>query len=208
MPSLGSAVSSAIASATAVAASVASRDPTKSASYPLCAVRNSTPPSAHLTRNPRENTNTTHPQQKCQNASIPASGCGTVANYTCICKSPTLLKLDSSLNTCEVNTCSASDLQSISSPFRSSSHPTLQTQYNTNPLTHPLSHRTPRRQTLQPGRRHRQQRIQCNLHHRAQRPRTERFHRRRRSSDGGRSARLERAGADGSPGLASAVSEQ
>ena len=43
-PSLGSAVSSAIASATAVAASLKSLDPTKSTSYPLCAVSHSAPP--------------------------------------------------------------------------------------------------------------------------------------------------------------------
>lgn len=82
--SLGSAVSSAIASATYVAASVASRDPTKSTSYPLCA-------------------------QTCQNSSIPASGCGSLANRTCICKSPTFL--NSGVNACEKSTCSASDLQ-------------------------------------------------------------------------------------------------
>ena len=38
MPSLGSAVSSAIASATAVAVSLKLLDPTKSESYPICAV--------------------------------------------------------------------------------------------------------------------------------------------------------------------------
>ncbi|KAF6231720.1 hypothetical protein HO173_010022 [Letharia columbiana] len=82
MSSLGSAVSSAIASATSVAAAVASKDPTKSESYPLCA-------------------------QKCQNTSIPSSGCGSLSNQTCICNSSSL----SDLNSCESKTCSASDFQ-------------------------------------------------------------------------------------------------
>lgn len=41
-PSLGSSVSSAVAAAQTVAASIASKDPTKSANYPLCAVSHPT----------------------------------------------------------------------------------------------------------------------------------------------------------------------
>ncbi|KAM0798434.1 hypothetical protein BDR22DRAFT_891226 [Usnea florida] len=83
-PSLGSAVSSAIASATSVAASVASKDPTKSTNWPLCA-------------------------QKCQSSAIPASGCGSLANRTCVCKSPGFL--NSGIDPCEKSTCNSSDLQ-------------------------------------------------------------------------------------------------
>ena len=84
MPSLGSAVSSAIASATSVAASLRSRDPTKSESYPICA-------------------------QECQNASIPASGCGSLSNRTCVCSNSG--SLHTILGACQRTTCSASDLQ-------------------------------------------------------------------------------------------------
>ena len=82
-PSLGSAASSAIASATAVAAAVASSDPTKSASYPLCA-------------------------QKCQNASIPTTGCGSLSNRACLCSNATSSAM---VGECEIATCNASDLQ-------------------------------------------------------------------------------------------------
>lgn len=72
------------ASATAtVASAVATGDPTKSASYPLCA-------------------------QKCQNASIPTSGCGSLANRTCLCSNASS---SASVGGCEIATCSASDLQ-------------------------------------------------------------------------------------------------
>ena len=61
----------------------ASGDPTKSASYPLCA-------------------------QKCQNASIPTTGCGSLANRTCLCTNATSSAM---VGGCEIATCSASDLQ-------------------------------------------------------------------------------------------------
>lgn len=85
-PSLGSSVSSAVAAAQTVAASIASKDPTKSANYPLCA-------------------------QKCQNATILSSGCGSLSNRTCVCKAAASDPSFADLNTCEETTCSASDLQ-------------------------------------------------------------------------------------------------
>ena len=54
-------------------------------------------------------------QQKCQNASIPSSGCGSIANRSCVCKQPSAINSD--LDSCETATCSASDLQSMMSSF-------------------------------------------------------------------------------------------
>ena len=48
-------------------------------------------------------------QQKCQNATIPTGGCGSLSNRTCVCSSsnPSIFELGK----CETATCSFSDLQ-------------------------------------------------------------------------------------------------
>ena len=115
-PSLGSAVSSAIASATAVAASLKSLDPTKSESYPICAVsRCASRPSQWWVGAQLGTRELTINQQKCQNASIPASGCGSLSNRACVCKSPSTVNSNSNLGACERAACSASDLQGTTS---------------------------------------------------------------------------------------------
>ncbi|KAL8682518.1 MAG: hypothetical protein Q9186_001465 [Xanthomendoza sp. 1 TL-2023] len=76
-------VSAAISSATAAAASaVAGKNASNINDYPACA-------------------------RSCQQQYLPVSGCGTLANASCICNSPALL---SDTGRCEVANCSAADL--------------------------------------------------------------------------------------------------
>lgn len=79
-------MSAAIASATAAAAAaVASKDVTDPASYPACA-------------------------QACIAQTLPASGCGSLANRRRVCQES---NFNTNTGSCEVKTCSASDLQII-----------------------------------------------------------------------------------------------
>lgn len=83
---LGSAVSSAIASATSAAlAATESKIPTNPAEWPPCA-------------------------QACFDKYIPASGCGNLANRTCVCSSQSL---NSNLGLCETATCDRTDIEKI-----------------------------------------------------------------------------------------------
>ena len=80
-------VSAAISTSTAAAAAtVASKDVTNPASYPPCG-------------------------QACIAQSLPPSGCGSLANRTCICQGP---YFNVNTGTCETNTCSKADLATIS----------------------------------------------------------------------------------------------
>ena len=144
------------------AAALLSNDPTSSASYPLCAVSCLSSPSfLHngtsncIMRSKKLTTNIN--QQICQNASIPSSGCGSLSNRACVCKSPTL----KAVNTCEVNTCSASDYKSmVTSPFclhrLEQTPPTLEV-LNLCPVSHWGSRGSP----MQPGRRYPEQCLEC-----------------------------------------------
>ena len=115
---LSSSVSSAIASATS-AAKVATegKDPTDLANFPPCGVSrwplSATP--SHPGKIYELNKNRTDPascffQQKC----IPQNnynGCGSGTNLECICQG---IQFNKAINTCELSTCSPTDLQSKS----------------------------------------------------------------------------------------------
>lgn len=145
------------------ATALISSDPTSSASYPLCAVSRLSPPSFQhngtsscIMKSKKLTTNTN--QQICQNASLPSSGCGSLSNRACVCKSN--LK---ELNTCEVNTCSASDYKSmVTSPFclyqLEHAPPTLEV-LNLCPVSHSGSRGNP----MQPRRRYPEQCLQCDV---------------------------------------------
>lgn len=155
IPSLGSAVSSAVAAATSLAAAQLSKDPTKSASFPLCAVSYLSSPffqikaaCSSIMRSKKLTSNTN--QQICQNASLPSSGCGSLSNRACVCTSPTL----TDINTCELKTCSASDFQSMMTSI-SCLHPLERAilAHKVLKLCH-VSHVGSRGRPLQPCRRH------------------------------------------------------
>lgn len=137
------------------AAALLSNDPTSSASYPLCAVGRFSSPSFQHDEIQETDTN----QQICQNASIPSSGCGSLSNSACVCKSPSL----NAINTCEVDTCSASDYKSMvtsSSCLRrlEQAPPTLEAL-----KLCPISHWGSRESPLQSSRRYPKQYIQHNV---------------------------------------------